>query len=153
MHEGGGMYNLICHKALRGKRINHFIELWFIVCSGGLEIWVLSTSFQKSDIGWPQQPPTEKVLKFDVIFHDSIKKLSFSKHQCKAVFKNLNDSKVLSSDFPALKTSAASMTLTASTTSVASMTSTASFHQKIYSSWWLDHPYHQNDQYQFLFEE
>jgi hypothetical protein len=41
---------------------------------------------------------------------------------------------VLNSDFPGVKTSAASMTLTASTTSVASMTSTASFHQKIYSS-------------------
>ena len=29
--------------------------------SGGLEIWVASTSFQKSNIGWPQQPPTESV--------------------------------------------------------------------------------------------
>jgi hypothetical protein len=66
-----------------------------------------------------------------VIFHDSTKKLSFSKYQCKAEFKNLKDSEVLSSDFPGLKTSAASMTLTASTTSVTSMTSTASFHQKI----------------------
>ena len=91
-------------------------------------------SFQKSDIGWPQQPPTEKLLKLNLKFHDSIKKLSFSKHQCKAEFKNLDDSEVLSSDFPGLKTSATSMTSTASTTSVASMTSTASFHQKIYSS-------------------
>ena len=132
---------------------NDFIELWYLVGSGGLEIWVSPTSFQKSNIDWPQQPPIEKVLKLNVKFHDSIKKLSFSKHQCKAEFKNLDDFEVLNSDFPGLKTSAASMTLTASTTSVASMTSTASFHQKIYSSWWLDHPYHQNDQYQFLFEE
>ena len=65
----------------------------------------------------------------------------------------MDDSEVLGNDFPGLIISAASMTSTASTTSVASMTSTASFHQKIYSSWWLDHPYHQNDQYQFLFEE
>ena len=54
----------------------------------------------------------------------------FSKHQSKAEFKNLDDSKVLSSDFPGLRTSVASMTSTASTTSMASMTSTASFHQK-----------------------
>ena len=31
------------------------------VYSWGLEIWISSTSFQKSTIGWPQQPPTEKV--------------------------------------------------------------------------------------------
>ena len=60
------------------------------------------------------------------------KKISFSKHQCRAEFKNLDDSEVLNSDFPGLKTSAASMTSTASTTSVASMTSTASIHQKTY---------------------
>ena len=43
----------------------------------------------------------------------------------------MGDSKVLSSDFPDLRTSAASMTSTASTTSMASMTFTASFCQKI----------------------
>jgi hypothetical protein len=47
----------------------------------------------------------------------------FSKPENKAEFKYLDDSKVLSNDFPGLKTSAASMT------SVASMTS---FHQNIY---------------------
>jgi hypothetical protein len=59
-------------------------------------------------------------------------KIIFSKHQNKAEFKNLNDSEVLSCDFPGLKTSTASITSTPSTTSIASMTSTASFHQKIY---------------------
>jgi hypothetical protein len=49
--------------ALRGRRINNFIKLWCLVASRGLEICVSSTSFQKNDIGWPQQPPTEKVLK------------------------------------------------------------------------------------------
>ena len=44
----------------------------------------------------------------------------FSKHQIKAEFKNLNDCEVLSCDFPGLRTSAASMT------------STASFNQKYY---------------------
>ena len=86
-----------------------------------------------------------------MIFYDSTKKLSFSKHQCKAVLKNLDDSEVLSSDFPGLRTSAASMTSTASTTSVASMTSTASFHQRTSWTWWLDHPWYQNDQYWSLF--
>ena len=47
--------------ALRGIRINNFIDLWCLVALGGLEICVLSTSFQKNEIGWPQQPPTERV--------------------------------------------------------------------------------------------
>jgi hypothetical protein len=102
------------------------------VASGGLEICVSSISFQKNDIGWPQQPPTEKVLKFNMIFHDSTPKNFFSKHENKAKFKCLDDSEVLSSDLLGLKTSAVSMTSVASTASMASMTSTASFHQKIY---------------------
>jgi hypothetical protein len=57
-----------------------------------------------------------------MIFHDSTKKYLISKHQNKAEFKNLDDRKVISTDFPGLETSAASMTSTASTTSVASMT-------------------------------
>ena len=118
--------------ALRGRRINNFIELWRLVALRGLEICVSSTNFQKNDFGWPQQPPTEKVLKFNMIFHDYTQKFFFSKHKNKAEFKCLDDSEVLSSDFPGLKTSAASMTSVASTASMASMTSTASFHQKIY---------------------
>ena len=70
----------------------------------------------------------------------------FSKHQNKAEFKDLDNSEVLSSDFPVLRTSAVSMTSTASTTSIASMTSTVSFHQIFCWSWWLDHPWHPNDQ-------
>ena len=58
---------------MKGRGIINFIELWSIAGSGGLEISVSSTSFQKSDIGWPQQPLTEKVLKFNMIFHDSNK--------------------------------------------------------------------------------
>jgi hypothetical protein len=67
-----------------------------------------------------------------MIFHDSTQNFFFSKHRNKAEFKCLDDSKVLSGDFPSLKTSAASMTSVASTASMASMTSTASFHQKNY---------------------
>ena len=50
-----------------------------------------------------------------------------SKHQNKPRF-NLDDSGLLSSDFPGLRIFVVSMTSTASTASVASMTSTASFH-------------------------
>jgi hypothetical protein len=59
-------------------------------------------------------------------------KTFFSKLKNKAEFKCLDDSEVLSSDFPGLKTFAASMIPAASTASVASMTSTASFYQKNY---------------------
>ena len=96
------------------------------MASGGLYICVSSTSFQKNEIGWPQQPLTEKVLKFNMIFYDSTPKNVFSKHKYKAEFKCLDDSEVLSNDFLGLKTSAASIT------SIASMTSTTSFHQNIY---------------------
>jgi hypothetical protein len=65
-----------------------------------------------------------------MIFYNSIKKIFFSKNQNKAKFKILDDSEVISSEFPGLKTSAVSMASTASTTSLASMTSTTSFHEK-----------------------
>ena len=47
--------------ALRGRMVNNFIELWCLVASGGVEICVSLTSFQKNDITWPQQPLTERV--------------------------------------------------------------------------------------------
>ena len=123
--------------ALRGRKIDSFDDISLTAWSQGLPIYVSSTSFQRCSIGWPQQPPKEKVLKFNLIFHDSIPKKTFFQKSNKADFNKLDDSKVPSSDFPGLRTSAASMTLTASTastTSMVSMTSTASFHQKIY---WL----------------
>jgi len=46
---------------LRGRGINDFINLWYLVASGVNKFCVSSTSFQKNDIGWPQQPPTERV--------------------------------------------------------------------------------------------
>jgi hypothetical protein len=57
--------------ALRGRRIENFDNISLAAFSQGLLICVSSTSFQKISIGWPQQPPTEKVLKFNLIFHDS----------------------------------------------------------------------------------
>ena len=47
--------------ALRGSRIENFDELWCLGASGDLDICVSSTSCQKNDIGWPQQPATERV--------------------------------------------------------------------------------------------
>ena len=44
--------------ALRGSGIRNFDDLWRLGASGGLEFCVSSVSFQKIDIGWPQQPPT-----------------------------------------------------------------------------------------------
>ena len=61
--------------ALKGGKIDKFVELWCLVALRGWEIWVSSTSFQKSNIGWPQQPPTERVSdisenwSFDDLFH------------------------------------------------------------------------------------
>ena len=92
----------------------------------------ITTSFQKSDIVWPQQPLTEKLLKFNIIFHDYNPKNFFSKQKNNAESKFLDDYEVLSSDFPGPNSSAASMTSVASTASMASMTSTALFHQKNY---------------------
>ena len=47
---------------------------------------------KKSNIGWPQQPLTEKMLKFNMIFYDTVKTFLFSNHQNQVilVFKLLN---------------------------------------------------------------
>ena len=47
--------------ALRGRRNENFDNKSMAACSQGLPICASSTSFQKSSIGWPQQPPTERV--------------------------------------------------------------------------------------------
>ena len=47
--------------ALRGRKIENFDDISLTAWSQGVLICVSSTSFQKSSIGWPQQPPTEKV--------------------------------------------------------------------------------------------
>ena len=41
--------------------MDNFDDISLTAWSQGLPICVSSTSFQKSSIGWPQQPPTEKV--------------------------------------------------------------------------------------------
>ena len=58
--------------------------LWCLVASWVVDMYLnFINSFQKSNICWPQQPPTEKVLNFNLIFHDSTKTIFFSKHQSK----------------------------------------------------------------------
>ena len=64
----------------------------------GLEIWVLSTSFEKSNTGWPQQPLTERVLKFDMNFYDSTKTFFFQNIKVKPnswTWMTLNSSVVI----------------------------------------------------------
>ena len=63
--------------ALKGSRIENFDKLGTLLTSRGFDISVSSTTFQKRNIHWPQQPPTEKVLKFNLMFHDSIKTIFF----------------------------------------------------------------------------
>ena len=122
--------------ALRGSRIKNFDDLWCLRASGGLEFCVSSTSFQKSNIGWPQQPPTENLLKFNLIFHDSTKKTFFFKTSKKTHQNELNSrtwmtlNKVI---FEPLETSATSLTSSASATSLASTASIALFPQKFSS--------------------
>ena len=116
--------------ALRGSRIKNFDELWCVGASGGLEFCVSSTSFQKSNIGWPQQPPTEKVLKFNLIFHDSTKNKYFPKIKIKLNSRTWMTPKSSVVIFEPLETSAASLTSPASVASLASATSTAPIYSK-----------------------
>ena len=46
---------------LRGRNVENFDDLSLAAWSLGLPICVSSTTFQKSSISWPQQPPTERV--------------------------------------------------------------------------------------------
>ena len=47
--------------ALGSRKIENFDDISLAAWSRGLPIFVSSTSFQKNDIGWPQQPPIERV--------------------------------------------------------------------------------------------
>ena len=83
--------------ALMGSKIENFDELWRLGVSVGLDFYVSLTSFQKRNKGWPHQSPTEKLLKFNLIFHDSTKKLFLSKHQNKLNSRAWMNSKLSSS--------------------------------------------------------
>ena len=84
------------------------------------------------DFTQPQRPPTEKVLKVNMSFHDSVKKKIKNSEESDISpqiieLKRLEDSAVI---FQALETSPASLTSVASTTSLASKASKAQFTQK-----------------------
>ena len=85
------------------------------------------TSSQKNHIGWPQQPPTEKRLKFNIYFMILPGKTFFQNIK---INLNLDYSEVLSSDFSGPKTSTASLTPVTSTASMALVTLTAFFIKK-----------------------
>ena len=115
----------------------------------GLDIWVSSTSFQKSNIGWPQQPPTEigPKIQHDIswfyhFFSFQNIKIKLNSGTCMAMKSSLVIFQALKPLWP----QCALMASTASTTSGASMTFIASFHQKKYCSWWLDTPWQPNHQ-------
>ena len=50
--------------------IDNFIDIMFSINARGYDMLIFATSFQKSYIGWPQQPPTGKIS-------DTSKKLDF----------------------------------------------------------------------------
>ena len=120
--------------ALGGSGIKNVDDLWCLGASGRLEFCVSSVSFQNSNIGWPQQPPTEKLLKFNMTFHDSTKKTFFfktsKKYQNRLNSRTWMTLKSLLVISEPLETSAASLASSASATSLASTASTALFPQK-----------------------
>ena len=60
--QGASLWRVQSKSALRGRKINNFVELWCLVASGGYKFWVSWISFQKSNTCCPQQPLTKKVL-------------------------------------------------------------------------------------------
>jgi hypothetical protein len=110
---------------------------WFPVASWVAEVYAWSIILTFFDLTQPQRPLTEKELKFNMSFHDSVKKNFFSKKQNKVilVLKLLNSrakttlkSSVLI--FQALETSPAWLTSVASASSLASTASKVQFSQK-----------------------
>ena len=59
--QGVSYWTVSFKMALTDRKMEVRICLKVSVYSWGLEIWVSSTSFRKSNIDWPQQPLTEKV--------------------------------------------------------------------------------------------
>ena len=118
--------------ALWGKSIHNFLEIWCLN-SGFRRFGHLSliNHLSKKEHWLASQPPTEKVLTFNMIYYDST--IFFSKYHNKAELKNLNISEVLNSNFADL---AASVTSTASTTLAASIL-LPHFIKKNYSDGWI----------------
>ena len=142
--QGISYWNVKSNLGLTDRNMLIGLCLKVSVWSWGLDIWVLSTNFQKSNIDWPQQPPIEKVLKFSKNFHDSVKIILVLRLLNSRTRITLKSSVVI---FQALETSPASLTSVASVSSLASTASKVQFPQKTSWSWWSDHHWHQNNHY------
>ena len=57
--QGISNWNILYELPLTDRNMQARFYLNVVLKSWGSDIWVSSTSFQKSNIGWPQQPPTE----------------------------------------------------------------------------------------------
>ena len=121
--QGISYWNVKSNSGLTDRNMLIGLCLKVSVWSWGLDIWVLSTNFQKSNIDWPQQPPIEKVLKFSKNFHDSVKIILVLRLLNSRTRITLKSSVVI---FQALETSTASLTSVASAASATSLASTAS---------------------------
>ena len=144
--QGISYWNVKSNLGLTDRNLLIGLCLKVSVWSWGLDIWVLSTNFQKSNIDWSQQPPIEKVLKFSKNFHNSVENFLVLRLLNSRTRITLKSSVVI---FQALETSTASLTSVtsaASATSLASTASTALFPWKTSWSWWFSHQWHQNDQ-------
>ena len=53
--------NVFSNLALTGIRIDNFMVIMCSINAWGCDILIFATIFPKSNIGWPQQPPTERV--------------------------------------------------------------------------------------------
>ena len=121
--QGISYWNVKSNLGLTDRNMPIGLCLKLSVWSWGLDIWVLSTNFQKSNIDWPQQPPIEKVLKFSKNFHDSVKIILVLRLLNSRTRITLKSSVVI---FQALETSTASLTSVTSAASATSLASTAS---------------------------
>ena len=131
--QGVSNWNVSFKLTLTDRNMQVRFCLKVTVYSWGLEIWVSLTSFQKINLGWPQQPPPENSVWVFII----LSKIFFSKHQNEIILVlrllNSRTRMALKSSiviFQTLKTSAASLPSLASSTSLASTASTAIFPQK-----------------------
>ena len=75
--QGVSLWNGLYELALTDKYIQVRFGLRMILECWDRKFLGTTTIFQKSSIGWPQQPLTEKELKFNLIFHDYTPKKYF----------------------------------------------------------------------------
>ena len=125
--QGISYWNVKSNLGLTDRNMLIGLCLKVSVWSWDLDIWVLSTNFQKSNIDWPQQPPIEKVLKFSKNFHDSVKIILVLRLLNSRTRITLKSSVVIFQAFETSTASLTSVTSAASATSLASTASTAPF--------------------------